>query len=179
MAKTTERAFALTLAILFLVTSVGFSAFVIWQMYDQSKKPKQNDIAEQIKQQTQGSNAEQQKMADFEPLGEAKVNELKVTDVVNGDGAEIKADSKVTIKYTGALAKDGVIFDSTELKGGEPIEMDLGGVIPGFREGLLGMKVGGKRRILIPSNLGYGENGSGSIPPNSDLVFDITLVNVK
>lgn len=178
MAKTTERAFALTLAILFLVTSVGFSGYVIWQMYDQSKNPPKDD------KQTAQTNQQEQPVSDkkiknFEPMGDTRVTELKITDIKVGDGAEAKPDSTVLVKYTGALTKTGMVFDSTESRGGEPAEFPLDGVIKGFKEGIAGMKVGGERRILIPASLGYGNQEGGPIPADSDLVFDVTLVEVK
>lgn len=177
MAKTTERAFALTLAILFLVTSVGFSGYVIWQMYDQSKNPPKDDkqTAETKPQEAPDMGT----MENFKAMGDTRVAEIKITDVKVGDGAEATAESTVKVKYAGALTKDGKIFDSTESRGGEPAEFPLSGVIPGFKQGITGMKVGGERRILIPAALGYGDQEGGAIPADSDLVFDVTLVEVK
>jgi FKBP-type peptidyl-prolyl cis-trans isomerase FkpA len=74
--------------------------------------------------------------------------------------------------------KTGVVFDASQDHGG-PQTFPLGQVIAGWSEGIPGMKVGGTRRLLIPASLGYGSQGSGStIPPNSDLVFDITLTKI-
>ena len=95
-----------------------------------------------------------------------------------GTGAEAKADSTVTAKYTGKLA-DGTVFDSTDKHGGAPISFPLSGVIKGWQQGIPGMKVGGKRTLVIPPELGYGAQGTSGIPPNSTLTFEIELTDVK
>lgn len=177
MAKTTQRAFALSLAILFIITTVGFSGVVIWQMTQETKNAK-TETAQNQEQQDQ-TNQPKDYMKDFEPLGDERVTELTVTDKVVGTGAEAVETSTVKVTYTGALAKDGSIFDSTDTRGGEPAEFPLDQVIPGFKQGIAGMKVGGERRILIPAELGYGQEGGGTIPADSDLVFDVKLVEVK
>jgi FKBP-type peptidyl-prolyl cis-trans isomerase len=77
------------------------------------------------------------------------------------------------------LATTGAKFDGN-YENGQPIEFSLNGVIPGWTEGIPGMKVGGVRRLEIPAALGYGEQGSGDvIPPNSDLIFEVEIVNTK
>lgn len=103
---------------------------------------------------------------------------LVITDQVVGTGAEAKADSTVTAKYTGKLA-DGTVFDTTEKPGGEAISFPLSGVIKGWQQGIPGMKVGGKRTLVIPPELGYGAQGTRGIPPNSTLTFEIELTDVK
>jgi FKBP-type peptidyl-prolyl cis-trans isomerase len=176
MGKTTERAFSLSLAILFLVTTVGFSAYAIWEMFnkkDDSQASQQ--LAEQQKQQEDPLKGQQ--LENFEPTN--KVEKLKIEDLVKGDGKEVKADSTVTAHYTGALVSTGKIFESS-LSGGEPATFALSQVIEGWREGVPGMKVGGKRRLIIPADMAYGKNSpSPDIPANSALVFDIELIDVK
>lgn len=101
-----------------------------------------------------------------------------VTDLVVGTGAEAKSGQRVQVHYTGCL-KDGTQFDSSV--GGEPFEFRLGAgeVIKGWDHGVLGMKVGGKRKLVIPPALGYGARGAGDdIPPHSTLVFDVELLKV-
>lgn len=103
---------------------------------------------------------------------------LQYQDLVLGDGAVAEVGSTVSIHYTGWLI-DGTEFDSS-IEGGVPISFALGTgyVIPGWDEGLLGMKVGGKRLLVIPSTLAYGETGAGGglIPPDATIVFEVELV---
>lgn len=102
---------------------------------------------------------------------------LIVEDIVVGTGYEVKAGGSVVAHYHGTLKEGGKVFDSS-FQRGEPIGFGLSGVIAGWQAGVPGMKVGGVRRLTIPSALGYGENGAGAdIPPNSDLVFTIQLVD--
>jgi peptidylprolyl isomerase len=118
------------------------------------------------------------KLADFEPRSEP-VTELEIIDLVKGDGAEVQAGASVTAHYTGALVADGTIFQSSH-DGGAAVDFSLDAVIKGWQEGVPGMKVGGKRRLIIPAEMAYGLNpppGSG-IPPGADLVFDIELVAI-
>lgn len=110
---------------------------------------------------------------------DAKVVEkgLKFKDTVVGDGVEAKPGMSITVHYTGMLMSNGKKFDSS-LDRGEPFTINLGAgeVIPGWDKGLVGLKVGGKRRLYIPSEMAYGVRGAGSdIPANADLVFDVEL----
>jgi len=106
---------------------------------------------------------------------------LIVQDVIVGTGAEAKSGDSVTVQYVGVLFANGKEFDSS-WKNGEPFTFDLGtgGVIAGWDQGVEGMKVGGRRRLIIPAELGYGAAGSPpTIPANAALVFDVDLVSVK
>lgn len=107
-----------------------------------------------------------------------KVEKLQVVDLTQGTGAEVKADDTLTVQYKGTIAQTGAKFDSSYDRG-EPATFPLSNVIPGWREGMLGMKVGGKRRLIIPSELGYGSEAQPGIPANSDLVFEIELLNTS
>jgi len=105
---------------------------------------------------------------------------LKYVDLQVGQGEEAKAGQTVNVHYTGWLT-DGKKFDSS-LDRRSPFSFKLGGgqVIRGWDEGVAGMKVGGKRKLMIPSKLGYGARGAGGvIPPDADLVFEVELLKVK
>lgn len=110
---------------------------------------------------------------------------LRYEDQKVGTGTEAAKGKTVSVHYTGWLLeagdKKGKEFDSS-LKHGKPFDFPLGMgfVIPGWDEGVQGMKIGGKRTLYIPSKLGYGANGAGAaIPPNADLVFEVELLGVK
>ncbi len=109
-----------------------------------------------------------------------KPDGLVMEDVKVGTGAEAKSGQKVKVHYTGWLT-NGTKFDSS-VDRGTPFEFNLGAgqVIKGWDEGVAGMKIGGKRKLTIPPQLGYGARGAGAlIPPNSTLVFDVELLGVK
>jgi FKBP-type peptidyl-prolyl cis-trans isomerase len=101
---------------------------------------------------------------------------LKYQDVKVGTGAVAKDGDTVSVQYTGYLL-DGTVFDSS-LKTGTPFSFQLGGhqVIQGWDQGVAGMKEGGQRKLIIPSDLAYGPGGQGPIPPNATLVFDVELL---
>jgi FKBP-type peptidyl-prolyl cis-trans isomerase len=105
---------------------------------------------------------------------------LKYQIIKQGHGATAKAGQKVTVHYTGWLA-NGTKFDSS-VDRGQPFQFDLGAhqVIQGWDEGVAGMKIGEKRKLTIPSALGYGAQGAGGvIPPNATLIFDVELLGVQ
>ncbi|MDP6339882.1 MAG: FKBP-type peptidyl-prolyl cis-trans isomerase [Candidatus Marinimicrobia bacterium] len=106
--------------------------------------------------------------------------ELIIEDLVVGKGAEAVRHSIVTVNYTGWL-KDGTKFDSSLNPGREPFRFTVGAgqVIKGWDEGIPGMKVGGRRKLTIPPNMGYGNQDMGIIPPNSTLVFEVDLLGVE
>ncbi len=106
-----------------------------------------------------------------------KVSQLEVTDLRAGTGAEVKAGDTVQVKYKGTIAQTGVLFDSSYERG-EPATFSLNGVITGWSVGMEGMKVGGKRRLVIPSDMAYGPTGKDPIPPNTDLVFEVELLAI-
>ena len=108
-------------------------------------------------------------------------NGLIIEDIELGQGSEANEYNKITVNYTGKL-EDGSIFDSSLKKGRSPFTFTLGvgSVIKGWDLGVKGMKVGGKRKLTIPPELGYGNQGAGSIiPPGAKLVFEIDLLGVE
>ena len=108
------------------------------------------------------------------------MTELKIEVLRTGEGEKAEPGDVVSVHYTGWL-EDGTQFDSS-LERGEPIEFPLGAgmVIPGWEQGLAGMKVGEKRRLRIPPELAYGDSGAGGvIPPGATLVFEVELVGVR
>lgn len=180
MSEKLHRAVWLTLVILFVITSVGVGIYAFW--VNTHSKGKTTDV---IKCSQTGSVPDQKpsngavkgtQLADYK--APQKFSYVKCNDFKIGTGATVSVGSTVTAMYTGALASDGKIFESS-IDSGQPLTITLSQVIPGWSDGMQGMKVGGTRRIFIPAQYGYGSQGVGGIPPNSDLVFDITLLAVN
>lgn len=192
-----KRIVAVLAAALFLITSLGFSGLVLWQMHKDNQKAKEDAglqaALKQAQEQQAASNQSNKsettsqspkegalqgtQLANFTPI--ASIPELQTQDTVEGTGDVVKAGDTVTAHYTGAVAATGVIFQSSH-DSGSPIPFSLNGVIQGWTQGVPGMKVGGTRRLLIPAAMAYGANppqGSG-IPANADLVFDVELVKI-
>jgi len=107
---------------------------------------------------------------------------LQCLDLKVGSGKVAQQGSTVSVEYTGWLQSNGKKFDSSYDHGGQPFSVTPLGqasVIPGWNEGLVGMKVGGVRRIIIPAALGYGAQGNQAIPPNATLIFDVTVLSIQ
>ncbi|MCZ2825388.1 MULTISPECIES: FKBP-type peptidyl-prolyl cis-trans isomerase [unclassified Modestobacter] len=107
--------------------------------------------------------------------------ELVTEDVVVGDGAEATVGSTAQVKYVGAFYGTGEEFDASWDRGEDetlPVPLGAGRVIPGFEQGIVGMQVGGRRVITIPSDLAYGDQPPAGIPVDADLVFVVDLVSV-
>ena len=116
------------------------------------------------------------KLSKFEPI--AHVGDLQIIDMEAGEGVEVQPNATITAHYTGALCKNGIIFQSSH-DFGKPIQFGLNEVIKGWTEGVPGMKVGGWRRLIIPAQKAYGDQSPApNIPAGSDLVFDIELISI-
>ena len=173
------------LALLFLITSIGFSILVVWQVREQRKKEAiQTAATAAIKKSTtqpitkQGDKKlEGTQLENFTP-SDSPVTQLKIEDTIIGTGEEVKSGETITAHYTGALVKSGIIFQSSK-DTGKTFTSPLSGLIEGWQKGIPGMKVGGTRRLIIPAAQAYGSNAQGGIPANSDLVFDIELAAVS
>lgn len=179
--STKQRIAWLLITVLFVVTGLGVGVYAFWAN-THPPKPEDSYIkcqkgAKAPNQQPLDGKVEGAKLADFNPP--KKASYLTCIDYVVGTGATVtSAQATVTVQYVGALASNGVIFDSS-FDTGQPLTIQLIQVIKGWGEGLLGMKVGGMRRLFIPAQYGYGQQALQGIPANSDLVFDVRLVNVK
>ena len=104
---------------------------------------------------------------------------LRITDITVGKGPEAKAGQTVVVNYRGTL-ENGKEFDSSYGRGPFSFPLGAGRVIQGWDEGVAGMQVGGKRKLVIPPDLGYGQRGAGGvIPPNATLIFEVELLEIK
>lgn len=177
-----QRAFALTIALIFLITTIATSVLVVMAIVNENKNSSQtvdlNNADDSSAIETQNENSLQgTQLADFTPVD--KVDSLQIIDTKVGTGAVVEKGATITAHYTGAVASTGVIFQSSR-DGGQPIAFGLDQVIKGWTDGVPGMKEGGTRRLIIPAEQAYGATppeGSG-IPANAALVFDIELVKI-
>jgi FKBP-type peptidyl-prolyl cis-trans isomerase len=178
MSTKAQRIITFALAILFLGSSVSAVAYYVLVAKNQDSTTAQVQNTSTQNNNTKEANKLQgTKLSNYQPM--ASIPTLQVEDTTPGTGATVKASDTVTVNYTGAVASTGVIFQSS-LDTGQAVSFGLNQVIPGWTQGIPGMKVGGTRRLLIPASLAYGANppqGSG-IPANADLVFDVQLIKI-
>jgi FKBP-type peptidyl-prolyl cis-trans isomerase len=181
-----QRVAAFLLALLFLLTTVGAAGYVLYELNTESGLVV-GDTTETATQQTQetadGCGSAELPTAEPRPIptvttATVPVKELETIDVIVGDGEEVATGACVAALYYGTLATTGEKFDGN-YETGAPIEFSLDGVIPGWTLGIPGMKVGGVRRLVIPAELAYGSQGTGSIPPNSDLIFEVQILSAR
>lgn len=174
MARVRDRIFAGFGAALFLITASGLTIFVIFAGSNNSE-----DTA-QPAQTCVENNSETPLPVPQVYKPTEPVSSLQKDDLTVGDGATAKDGDCLVVKYYGTLAKDGTKFDENFTSNlGFAFTLGTGQVIPGWDQGLVGMKVGGTRRLVIPAALGYGNQASGSIPANSDLVFVVKLLRIQ
>ncbi len=148
------------------ILALGAFAYFVFGL---NQKPSDTvDTATNATAQTQPSEANQKIPSDL------KIEDLKV-----GTGTAVKSGDTVVVNYVGTLP-DGTKFDSSYDRN-EPFttQIGVGQVIKGWDLGIVGMKVGGKRKLTVPPSLGYGDRAAGSIPPNSTLIFEVELVAIK
>ena len=182
MARKRDRIFAGVMAATFIIATFGVGIAFLYQVLQDNKKNKEmsqiTDTSQQTNETTKKNpNAlEGKNMDGFTPV--ANVDALQIIDLEEGTGEVVKAGDTINFDYTGAVASTGKIFQSS-LDSGQPAVYPLTSLIAGWQEGIPGMKVGGKRRLLIPSDKAYGAQAQPGIPANSDLVFDITVHSVQ
>jgi FKBP-type peptidyl-prolyl cis-trans isomerase len=183
MKERTHRFIFLFIAILFIVTALGVGVYAFWiNTHNGGANGQANNYIKCLvkpvtaKQAQKNGKLQGAKLAGFTPI--KHVDYLQCQDLKVGNGATATASSTITAIYTGALASNGTIFQSSE-DTGQPFTTTLSQVIPGWTAGIPGMKAGGQRRLIIPAQYAYGPQAQAGIPANSDLVFDITLLAVK
>lgn len=187
MAKPHQRVFALILAALFLITSLASGVAVVWQIRQEGKEsktaPQETANTETVPAPACATSAVDSQITlpapeAFKPEGD--VTSLQVTDLEAGTGEPVKAGDCLVTKYYGTVAATGTKFDENfTMPKALKLTIGKGSVIKGWDEGLVGMKPGGTRRLVIPANLAYGEEESEAIPANSDLVFVVKLLSIE
>lgn len=182
-----KRVVSFILAVLIFASAVASAIFVLQAM--RKEQADENSVASQQDTQatTDQTNQEQQPvnenalkgkpLANFIPTSE-RISTVKTEDLTVGTGAEITAPTQtVTAHYTGARVVDGIVFESSK-DSGNTFSAPLNNLIKGWQTGMIGMKVGGVRRLTIPAAEAYGDDASTG-RPTGDLVFDIELFDVK
>lgn len=164
--QTVERVGIIVIMVIFLAGSLGLYLYVVFQNNNTT---------------TTNDSATTTPSASAEPVNKSyivsgPINSLQTTDITPGTGATVQKGATIMTTYVGALASTGQIFDQSQT----PVQFSLNSVIQGWAQGIPGMKVGGTRKLVIPASLGYGSTGTsdGSIPPNANLVFTVTVTSV-
>lgn len=172
--KKSQRIIIWIIAIVMTVGTLGLYFLMILQTDNASSQTSQQE------EQEQAIAKENEKPKEVDPTAyivKEKVMELKIEDLRVGEGEEVKAGDTITAHYKGTLATNGQKFDSSYDRG-EPATFGLSQVITGWQEGVPGMKVGGKRRLIIPADMAYGATAQAGIPANSDLVFEVEVLGI-
>jgi FKBP-type peptidyl-prolyl cis-trans isomerase FkpA len=167
--------------IVFVVVGAGIIAGAMWyanNMLEGQPLASQSQTQDQVAGTTTQDQAQNQTTTNS--TSTKNMDTLKITDVTVGTGAVAQNGDVVTVNYTGTF-DDGTVFDSSLKPGHTPFSFTLGtgGVIKGWDLGVLGMKVGGKRELVVPPDLGYGPSAYGPIPGGSTLHFTVELLSVS
>ena len=174
------RGISLAMALFFLASTV---VTVILISKQSNESAKQDALQQQAAQEVcEVADNVSSKTTVGEPLKlDGPVSELQIIDTVVGEGDTVMLDDCITVNYRLNLADGSIVAGNDTFSSGEPIafQLSVGGLIQGWIQGLPGMKVGGLRRLVVPAALAYGEQASSSVPANSDLVFDIEVLDTK
>ena len=182
MSSVRDRAFAWVGVVVAVLATVALSAAVIIQQVIA------NQNASQADQSASQTSALACTDSDLEPtydvpaqyIPDKSATSLQTTDLTAGNGQTAKSGDCLVVKYYGTLASSGVKFDENYTQPNAfAFRLGQGQVIQGWDQGLVGMKVGGERRLVIPPDLAYGSTGQGTIPANATLVFDVRLLKIK
>lgn len=172
-----RRAGWLFLTLLFVLTGLGVGVYAFWQDTHQPSTTSQTPAANSCQFDVSVPAATEPTPEAYKP--ETSISQLVTSDLTEGSGRPTQTGDCLVVKYYGNLT-DGTVFDENYTK---PTALQFalgqGQVIPGWDEGLLGMRAGGTRRLLLPPSLGYGAQAQGSIPANSSLVFTVKLISIK
>lgn len=183
MARMRERIFAGFGAILFLGSASALTVYAIWQSSTNSSSANSSNQASTSQQQKACSDTKSEQTLPVPATYTATVpvKQLQTTDLSQGTGSSAKSGDCLVVKYYGTLASNGSKFDENfTATTGFAFKLGQGQVIQGWDQGLVGMKVGGERRLVIPAQLAYGsQSPSAAIPANSDLVFDVKLLRIQ
>lgn len=181
MATTQQRIIAASGAIMFFISTIALTVVVIFTMIQENKNSGEDTAAatDQTACEFTGQTETLSAPEGFRPDGD--VTELSTTTLQEGTGQGAQQGDCLVVKYYGTLATNGELFDETyTTPSAIALELGAGRVIPGWEQGLEGIKQGEVRRLVIPSDLAYGEQSpSEKIPANSDLVFEVKLVENK
>ena len=179
MARLRERVFAGFGAFLFLASACALTIYVVISSNASSNTSTTNTASQ--KQQCTDTQTEAALPAPATYIPSGPVTSLQTTDLTVGTGQTAKSGDCLVVKYYGTLASNGSEFDQNFTKTtGFAFTLGQGQVIPGWDQGLVGMKVGGTRRLVIPSALAYGsQSPSSAIPANSNLVFVVKLLRIQ
>lgn len=171
----TKKSTRIIIWVIAVVMAAGFLGSYFLVILENNNQAAQNATNTQSSSQSQTPNLSVDPTA-YKVSG--KVDTLQITDETVGTGTEVKADDIVRVNYKLTNAQTGIKYDSSYDRG-EPATLSLKQVIPGWQQGMPGMKIGGKRRLVVPASLGYGADGTGNIPSNTDLVFEVELLAVN